>query len=102
MTAPGDGDATVGQSIVKKDNGLPETGNESTTEGTVSYAQKQPPAESEEGIRTRTKIIASFWILIIVLGLPTWFTTTTIYRAKLPLHEMMAWADGKVSGRRRL
>jgi len=41
-------------------------------------------------------IILSFWVLIVLLGLPIWWKTTSIYRSDLPLTEMMEWADGKV------
>ena len=56
----------------------------------------KPPAESQEGIRVRSLVIASFWAVVICLGLPIWLWTTSVYRARLPLREMLAWADGKV------
>ncbi|KAI9729574.1 MAG: GPI transamidase component [Cirrosporium novae-zelandiae] len=56
---------------------------------------KKPPPESAESIRTRTCVILTFWVVIIFLGLPIWWKTTSIYRARLPLHDMMEWADGK-------
>ena len=62
-------------------------------------AKKGPPPESVESIRTRCLVIISFWAIVILLGLPTWLRTTSIYRAQLPLEEMLEWADGKVSGR---
>lgn len=58
--------------------------------------KKQPPPESGESIRVRSLVIASFWAIVIFLGLPTWWWTTSIYRARLPLQEMLEWADGKV------
>ena len=60
-------------------------------------ATKQPPPESEEDIRTRSLVVASFWFVVICLGLPIWWWTTSIHRASLPLQDMLAWADGKVS-----
>jgi len=60
-------------------------------------AKKRPPPESPESIRTRTLVILSFWTIVLTLGLPTWWWTTSIYRARLPLQEMLEWADGKVS-----
>jgi Phosphatidylinositol-glycan biosynthesis class S protein len=33
---------------------------------------------------------------VIFLGLPLWWKTTNIYRAKLPLELMDEWSDGKV------
>lgn len=60
---------------------------------------KQPPPENPADIRRRTYVILSFWLIVLLLGLPIWWKTTTIYRAELPLDEMMAWADGKVGTR---
>jgi phosphatidylinositol glycan class S len=55
------------------------------------------PPEKTEAIRTRTKVILAFWVVIIFFGLPMWWKTTSVYRASLPLDEMMSWAEGKVS-----
>lgn len=60
-------------------------------------SRKQPPAESHESIRARQLVILSFWIIVIFLGIPIWWWTTSIHRATLPLKEMMNWAEGKVS-----
>lgn len=57
---------------------------------------KQPPQEPEESIYTRRLVIFSFWVVVVVFGLPTWWWTTSIYRARLPLQDMVDWADGKV------
>ena len=64
----------------------------------VSAAQKkkEPPPESPESIRQRIYVILSFWAIIITIGLPIWWKTTAIYRANLPLDQMMDWADGRV------
>lgn len=59
-------------------------------------AAQLPPPEKPEAIRTRTAVIVSFWLLIIFLGFPIWWKTTSIYRARLPIQEMIEWADGKV------
>lgn len=59
-------------------------------------AQKQPPPESPKSIKTRGLVILSFWAVVILLGLPVWLWTTSIYRATLPLQDMLDWADGKV------
>ncbi|KAL8717260.1 MAG: hypothetical protein Q9225_005480 [Loekoesia sp. 1 TL-2023] len=56
---------------------------------------RQPPPESEESIRVRRRVIASFWAIVVFLGLPIWMWTTSIHRARLPLEEMMDWAEGK-------
>lgn len=58
-------------------------------------AQRIPP-EAPEAIQTRFRVIAAFWAVIIFLGFPIWWKTTSIYRAHLPIQEMVDWADGKV------
>ncbi|KAI9847432.1 MAG: GPI transamidase component [Thelocarpon superellum] len=75
---------------------MPDGGpDDSSSSVAVSIAPKRPPPETAGEIRTRTLIILSFWAVVVFLGLPTWWKTTTIYRAKLPLSEMMDWADGR-------
>lgn len=59
-------------------------------------APKHPPPESPENIKTRGLVILSFWAVVVLLGLPVWLWTTSIYRASLPLQYMLDWADGKV------
>ena len=59
-------------------------------------SRKQPPPDSPHSIRIRGFVISSFWAIVILLGLPTWSWTTSIHRARLPLEEMLEWADGKV------
>ncbi|KAI9896295.1 hypothetical protein N3K66_008467 [Trichothecium roseum] len=56
---------------------------------------KGPPPEKPSDIRRRTWIVFSFWVLVLLVGLPIWWQTTTIYRASLPLDGMLRWADGK-------
>lgn len=59
-------------------------------------ARKQPPPEKPADVRRRTWVILSFWLIVLCLGLPIWWQTTTIYRANLPLGEMLDWAEGRV------
>ena len=59
-------------------------------------AVKKPPPEKPEAIWTRTQIILSFWMVILCLGLPMWWKTTSIYRARLPFQEMLDWDHGTV------
>lgn len=59
-------------------------------------APRVPPPEKPEAVRTRTKVIAAFWAVIIFLGFPIWWQTTSIHRARLPVHDMFDWANGKV------
>ncbi|KAI0881365.1 phosphatidylinositol-glycan biosynthesis class S protein [Annulohypoxylon maeteangense] len=56
---------------------------------------KPPPPEKAEDIQRRSYIVASFWFVVLFFGLPIWWKTTTIYRADLPLSQMMDWADGR-------
>jgi phosphatidylinositol glycan class S len=58
--------------------------------------QKEPPAETRAGTWTRRLVLLSFWAVAVFLGLPVWWKTTTVYRAPLPLQDMLDWADGKV------
>jgi hypothetical protein len=62
----------------------------------VAPKKKEPPPESPDSIRQRSYVIMSFWAIIIIIGLPIWWKTTAIYRARLPLDQMMDWADGRV------
>lgn len=59
-------------------------------------ARKKAPPEKPEAVSLRTKIVFSFWAIIIGFGLPVWHQTTSIYRATLPLEGMLAWADSAV------
>ncbi|KAF4624797.1 hypothetical protein G7Y89_g13373 [Cudoniella acicularis] len=61
----------------------------------VASTKKEPPPEKPESIRLRSLVLLSFWVIILFLGLPIWWKTTTIYRARLPLDQMMDWADGR-------
>lgn len=64
---------------------------------TTTPTPRLPPPEKPEAIRTRFKVIAAFWAVIIFLGFPIWWKTTSIYRASLPVPDMIDWADGKVT-----
>lgn len=55
-----------------------------------------PPPEKPSDITRRTRVVVSFWLIVLCLGLPIWWKTTTIYRANLPLDGMLEWAEGKV------
>ncbi|KAK4124283.1 hypothetical protein N657DRAFT_663396 [Parathielavia appendiculata] len=82
------------------DNGAANLESSSTSAITLSnndgvQGKKQPPPEKPSDIRRRSHIILSFWLIVLCLGLPIWWKTTTIYRADLPLQEMLDWSDGK-------
>lgn len=59
-------------------------------------SRKAPPPENPSDASRRSLVILSFWTIVVFLGLPIWWKTTTIYRANLPLSGMVDWADGKV------
>ncbi|ETN38589.1 uncharacterized protein HMPREF1541_06626 [Cyphellophora europaea CBS 101466] len=56
-------------------------------------ARKKAPPETPESIGLRSKIVLSFWAVILLLGLPTWYKTTEIYRASLPLEQMLGLSE---------
>jgi phosphatidylinositol glycan class S len=60
-------------------------------------ASSLPPPEKPSAIQTRFRVVAAFWAVILFLGFPIWWKTTSIYRAELPLQEMLDWAGGKVN-----
>lgn len=51
------------------------------------------PAESPREVRIKSRVIWSFWVIILLLGLPTWWATTSIERASLPQDLMLAHED---------
>lgn len=59
-------------------------------------AKKEPPKEDHSSITRRRLVILSFWLLALLIGLPTWWKTTTVYRASLPLQRMHDWSEGKL------
>ncbi len=65
-------------------------------EPVANVPHRKPPPENPEGIRLRSLVIFSFWAVVLFLGLPVWWWTTSIHRARLPLRRMNDWADGKV------
>lgn len=74
----------------------PNSATMTATAPNTSKTSHALPPEKPQAIWTRTKVVVAFWAVIIFLGLPMWWKTTSIYRARLPLEEMMHWADGKV------
>ncbi|KAI9662637.1 MAG: GPI transamidase component [Alyxoria varia] len=61
----------------------------------ASSGPKAPPPESPESASTRRWTIFSFWLIVLTLGLPFWWKTTTVHRAALPLDSMNRWAEGQ-------
>ncbi|KAI9374587.1 phosphatidylinositol-glycan biosynthesis class S protein [Aspergillus egyptiacus] len=58
-------------------------------------ASRLPPPEKPSAIQTRSKVVAAFWAVIILLGFPIWWKTTSINRAELPIQKMLDWGGGK-------
>ncbi|KAI1764704.1 phosphatidylinositol-glycan biosynthesis class S protein [Hypoxylon sp. FL1150] len=81
----------------RHESAAPAINNSDTqTNGTSSpLKRKLPPPEKPEDITRRSLVVVSFWIIVLFVGLPIWWKTTTIYRAELPLNQMVDWADGK-------
>ncbi|KAJ5719747.1 Phosphatidylinositol-glycan biosynthesis class S protein [Penicillium malachiteum] len=63
---------------------------------TKSSTARVPPPETSEAVQTRFRVIAAFWAVIVLLGFPIWWKTTSIYRAHLPIQEMVDWDEGKI------
>ncbi|KAL7944945.1 phosphatidylinositol-glycan biosynthesis class S domain-containing protein [Trichoderma barbatum] len=61
----------------------------------VAPSPTLPPPEKPSAVRQRSYVVLSFWLVVLLLGLPIWWKTTAIYRADLPLDRMLKWADGK-------
>lgn len=80
-----------------RDNGDTASPQAEASSSSKASAPRIPP-ETPEAIQTRFRVIAAFWAVIIFLGFPIWWKTTSIYRAHLPIQEMVDWADGKVGG----
>ena len=70
---------------------------ESAANMASTQARKMPPPEKPEASQLRRTIVLSFWAVIVFLGIPMWWQTTSIYRAKLPIQEMLSWSEGQVS-----
>jgi phosphatidylinositol glycan class S len=62
----------------------------------AALKKREAPPERPESVALRRLVIFSFWAIVLFLGLPIWWRTTAIYRAKLPLSQMMDWAEGRV------
>lgn len=93
--------ATTARDVDMAAQAHPATASTSTTPPTAVAAdttprRKEPPPEKPSDSRRRSLVILSFWLIVLCLGLPIWWKTTTIPRASLPLDDMMDWAVGKV------
>ncbi|KAK9472100.1 phosphatidylinositol-glycan biosynthesis class S protein-domain-containing protein [Dipodascopsis tothii] len=55
-----------------------------------------PAKEPLEGISQRRSVVLSFWAVILFLGLPLWYRTTTVHRAPLPYAEIGRLEDAVV------
>ncbi|KAL4928285.1 GPI-anchor transamidase GPI17 [Aspergillus undulatus] len=70
-------------------------GSSQTEMAPKTSASTLPPPEKPSAIQQRFKVVAAFWAVILFLGFPIWWKTTSIYRAELPVQEMLDWAGGK-------
>ncbi|KAL9115362.1 MAG: hypothetical protein Q9227_000683 [Pyrenula ochraceoflavens] len=70
------------------------TSHNTYTNMTAAHTRKTPPPENPDATRLRSLVVLSFWAVILLLGLPVWWKTTSIYRASLPSQEIAAWASG--------
>ncbi|KAL6876932.1 phosphatidylinositol-glycan biosynthesis class S protein [Trichoderma novae-zelandiae] len=73
----------------------PQASGSSAPVDSASPAPALPPPEKPSAVRQRSYVVLSFWLVVLLLGLPIWWKTTAIYRAELPLDSMLKWADGK-------
>ena len=80
---------------MEKEDGAEELNIHETT-ATTDQRTACPPPERPEHTRIRGLVIASFWAIVVLFGIPIWLWTTSIHRAQLPLDDMLVWADGKV------
>jgi phosphatidylinositol glycan class S len=78
-------------SKMAQESNVTETTAPESTASSSAFATEKP-----EAVWARTKVILAFWAVIVFLGLPMWWKTTSIYRANLPISEMNEWAEGKV------
>jgi hypothetical protein len=97
MAPPSELEGISSSSRVEKDTVTPMNDVEPSHAVSAEPKQKEPPREAQDSMRIRHLVMASFWAIVLFLGLPIWWSTTAIYRASLPLDQMMDWADGKVS-----
>lgn len=86
----------IEHAVVMAEDNSENEGNEIHSIPVTKEPAKKLPPESPESIRLRTLVITSFWVVVILLGLPVWLWTTSIHRARLPLQDMLDWAHGKV------
>lgn len=96
MSAPTETSSTLEADGVLGKDGAVKNDTPPANAVSVALKKKELPPESPESIRLRAYVIASFWAIVIFVGLPIWWRTTAIYRASLPVDEMMEWADGRV------
>ncbi|KAI5289896.1 GPI transamidase component [Ascosphaera aggregata] len=60
-----------------------------------SFMASALPTENPAAIKTRLSVVLSFWAVVVFLGLPLWWKTTTVHREDIPMQEMQDWANGK-------
>ncbi|CAK7262420.1 GPI transamidase component [Sporothrix epigloea] len=95
VTAAKGADAPTEAGTTSAPPSAPPPDKDDATPPITPITQKKPSPEKPSEIWRRIAVILSFWLIVCLLGLPIWWYTTTIYRADLPLEDMMEWADGK-------
>jgi hypothetical protein len=91
--------AASSSAVLSKDVSPPRPLLSAASSGKVAHAlntQKQPPPETPAARWIRRIVVLSFLAVFLLLGLPVWYKTTSIYRADLPLGSMIDWSEGKV------
>ncbi|KAF2664349.1 hypothetical protein BT63DRAFT_407161 [Microthyrium microscopicum] len=70
--------------------------SEQTGSPATAPNRRGPPPPTKQEISNTQRVLLSFWAVVIFLGLPIWWKTTTVYRASLPLDVMKDWSQGNV------
>ncbi|RZC39918.1 PIG-S domain containing protein [Asbolus verrucosus] len=58
-----------------------------TSSNSANKTQKPPPSDDPECIY-RIYNVLSYFVVLVIIGLPVWWFTTRVYRASLPLDQM--------------
>lgn len=82
---------------LRKGASVPPAAPEPLSVAEALKTKREPPPEDASSIKNRRLVVLSFWLLALLVGLPTWWKTTTVYRANLPVQQMSEWAERKVS-----
>ncbi|GJD04926.1 phosphatidylinositol-glycan biosynthesis class S protein [Colletotrichum higginsianum] len=70
--------------------GLPSDQPTTTVPPPQPESRKAPPPEKPSDVRRRSFVILAFWAIVLLLGLPIWWMTTSIYLRANKLQEQEA------------